>query len=130
MEGSDGPVHVFNPFRTFVARNYKARMLMVKDTGQNLVVSLCSSAHQLDMNNRFNLHATSTNISRSGSYVFKYKNDIFLIMRTCLHAYMGILTIVIFENYLNVSCLFFSISLDFHLKFYDQNGHGIRTTRQ
>ena len=45
MEGSDGPVHAFNPFRTFVARNYKARMLMVKDPDQNLVVLLCGSAH-------------------------------------------------------------------------------------
>ena len=45
MEGSDGPVHVVNPFITFVARNNKARMLMVKDPDQNLVVLLCNSAH-------------------------------------------------------------------------------------
>ena len=40
--------------------------------------------------NGFNLHATSTNISCASSYVFKYKNDIFLEhVLACVHGDIG-----------------------------------------
>ena len=124
MEGSDGPVHAFNPFRTFVVRNYKARMLMVKDPDQNLVVSLLALRMDSIYMRRVPTSRVLAHMSSNTRMTY--------FLSTCLHAHKGILAVVFFEKYLNVYCLMyiFSISLDFHLKFYEQNRHDIRTTRQ